>query len=157
MKYSLEKKYLFDPVQSNGSLDDLITVINPLIVTMSSFIEKISKSLIIFGPILSGTLNTIFNIYESNLFVVETVRQFLFEGEKLNSLDTLMLMIKPFEAIGIIDVPKSLSDNQFSLLNKTNADVYVIYTGTSGTSENYSNIAALNGKRYDKILEFFLQ
>ncbi|RWS05681.1 CD36-like protein 1 [Dinothrombium tinctorium] len=152
IKYEEYKIYYFDRSKSSESLNRRITVVNVPAVTIASRITNFLSRLPfqpITRPIVSGVVSALMELHRQNLFVNRRVSEILFEGYRVNFLDTVEIIAQPLKLIGIKLPPIPLRDNTFGLFygrNNTREGPFEVHTGVYDHS-NIAQFVSWNDKR----------
>ncbi|XP_023223563.1 lysosome membrane protein 2-like isoform X2 [Centruroides sculpturatus] len=140
--YREKKVYYFQPDLSTGSEDDIVVTVNMPIVGIvqlaSDSIPTILKS--VSMPLVEGVLRG----FGETLFIRKTVKELLFQGYKVDLVERIDSIIRPF----VPNFIQFLPNNSFGLLyGKNNSDegIMSVYTGAKDMKK-YLSYHAWNGK-----------
>ncbi|XP_054721592.1 lysosome membrane protein 2-like [Uloborus diversus] len=135
--YNDLKQYHFVPELSANMSNKIYSLNLPL-----QGIVMFAKKMAYFArTFLYPALENLLNTYNEELFVHRTARELLFDGYKVNLLEDLMELAKPFT-----DVPEILPNNTFGFLygkNNSGDGVFTVYTGVDDIAK-YSQIVQWN-------------
>ena len=125
--YKQVRKWNFVPELSKGSLDDSITILNPVAATMAAMVKDPSKAIWRLG------LNTLLSAWKEKLFVTKTVREIIFDGFHDPALDNLEKLIEALPFIKEMIPPGALMDKFGFFYNRNGSDaidgVWNMFTG----------------------------
>lgn len=135
--YNDLKQYHFKPELSANLTNDIYTVNLPL----QGIIMFVKKLAYFAKGMVHSLLESLFEKYNETLFVHKSARELLFDGYKVDLLEDLLELAKPFT-----EVPEILPNNTFGFLygkNNSGDGVFAVHTGEDDISK-YSQIHQWN-------------
>lgn len=135
--YNDLKQYHFIPSLS-ANLSNKVYSVNLPLQGVVMFAKKVA---FFSRPFVDSILETLFIKYSQSLFVHRTARELLFEGYKVELIEDLLGLAKPFA-----EVPEILPNNTFGFLygkNNSGDGIFSVYTGEDDIAK-YSQIATWN-------------
>lgn len=118
VSYWQRRTWYFEPELSHGSLDDVITSVNVVAVTIATMADNIDVK---FADMIKKIINLFLKSTEKKLYIRKTVRELLFEGyeddvlELMKKLDKLLPM--PVESRFGWFYPRNTSDTYDGVAN----------------------------------------
>ncbi|XP_053203149.1 lysosome membrane protein 2-like [Panonychus citri] len=160
VKYYEWRNYTILYEQSNGSWDQEITVLNPLVASVGAIIgdklEQLIPVPLAVSPFVYSTVSALLLVHSQNFFLKTTPRNLII-GQRVNLLDTVTTLIKPLELLGVkasdLIPTEDLPNNTFGLINGKNftrMGPWEVYTGIDVPKEMYAAAVGFKNERLMK-------